>query len=509
MDARAQSIDHAASGYLRRQFMRAFGASWNVLLVAGLLGAIGWAMATTDLELEGVAMTLIGAPLILLIVLAMFLIPVVLSVALVSAIADAVHRRLVALAMLALALAGLVLSPLALFGAVAALAGAAQPQASEPMPPWQLAVMAAMLVLTALLALEALLWSWWQLTASKEGFMAARGWRPPVWRLLSTFRRHLGLPAFLASFARGRLSLSVLYFFVAVLNAGLAAALILSLLAFAPEEGPKADNADILLGAAIMGALLLANLLGLGAFIDRIADARAVKLYQRVREWDARPPIVFLRAFDQDDAKLPALTRDPFVKALAGVGAARTLDEILLENGAPYGPLIAIGDPRDPTPPLGAARVFVPGEDRDWQSVVSALVAASKCVVMCPTTSAGVKWELELLDRTGATARTIFLANPEIPVGDTEPLFATLFLGGGRFPEIRRGQTPIAAFQDPKRGWRVLTARRRSQQAYVIALNMALQAMFGPAGVPAMRPRKARLRESEKPAPPARRASAA
>lgn len=496
MDARAQSIDHAASGYLRHRFMRAFGASWNVLMVSGLLFAIGWAMATTDLELDGVAMNVIGAPIILVMVLALFMIPVVLGVGFASAISDSVHRRLIALLMLIIAGLVLVLGPLAIFGAVADLAGVPLPAetaegAPAPMSGWQLGVMLAMLVLTTLIAFEATAWAWWQLTTSQAGFMAARGWRPPVWRLLSTFRRHLGLPPFLANFARGRLTLSVLYFLVAVMNSGLVAALVLSVLAFAPDESSKTPETDLIVLGVVMIGLLALNLVGVGNLFGRIADGRATQLYQKVRDWDARAPIVFLRAFDQDDEKLAAVSIDPFVKLPAGVGAARTLDEILLENGSPYGPLIAIGDPRDPTPPLGAARVFVPGEDSNWQSVVSSLVAAAKCVVMCPTTSAGVKWELELLARSQTMARTIFIANPEVPVGETESLFATLFLGdGGRFPEIKRGQTPIAAYQDPKHGWRVLTAKRRSQQVYAVALNMALQAMLGRGGVPVVRPKK-------------------
>jgi hypothetical protein len=179
------------------------------------------------------------------------------------------------------------------------------------------------------------------------------------------------------------------------------------------------------------------------------------------------------------------LTRDPFLKFPAGVGSARTPDEILLEHASPYGPVIAIGDPRDPTPPLGAARVHAPGEGLAWQDIVKGLVSASKAVVICPKDTEGVKWELGLIERAGARDRTIYLANPELPAATNESLFARLAPQGAP-PALANGQAPIAAFVDPKQGWRVLvTSKRPCVQTYVIALNMALQAMFGEARLPA------------------------
>jgi hypothetical protein len=167
------------------------------------------------------------------------------------------------------------------------------------------------------------------------------------------------------------------------------------------------------------------------------------------------------------------------------VGSPRTPDEILLEHASPYGPVVAIGDPRDPTPPLGAARVHAPGEGLAWQEIVKGLVSASKAVVICPKDTEGVKWELDLIERAGARDRTIYLANPELQAATNESLFARL-APQGALPALASGQAPIAAFVDPKQGWRVLaTSKPPCVQTYVIALNMALQAMFGEARLPA------------------------
>lgn len=480
MEARALSVDNAASGYLRLRFVRAFAASWNVFVVAGLIGVCVGAAFFTKGPYDNVIANAASLPFLVVLLALVMLIPVVLGVALSSALTDALHRRLAAFAMLLLTVLVLLLALFAGLGAVGEQVGFVEARhQTVVLSAWQSWVMVGFLVLTAFVAFEGVGWAWWQLTCARPGFLAARGWRPKLFNLPATFRRHLGLPAFLAQFARGRLILTALYFLVAVLNGGLILALILPLMVFSrPGETPPPGA---LAAIGVMIALLALNLFGVGRIFNRVADARAISRYQHVREWDARAPILFLRAFDQDAVKLHAETADPLVKLPAGVGAPRTLDEILLENASPYGPLIAIGDPRDPTPPLGAARIFVPGEDNDWQRVVSSLVAASRAVVMCPTTSAGVRWELELLVRAGAQGRTIFLASPEIPASETEPLFATLLLDS-RFPNVKRGQTVLAAYKTGD-AWQVLTARRRNLQSYSIALTMALQAILGLDGV--------------------------
>jgi hypothetical protein len=49
---------------------------------------------------------------------------------------------------------------------------------------------------------------------------------------------------------------------------------------------------------------------------------------------------------------------------------------------------------------------------------------------------------------------------------------------------------PVALFFDPARGCRVLTARRLTAPTYTVALNIALQALFGAKGVPLTEPSK-------------------
>src|SRR5262249_35201200 len=156
-----------------------------------------------------------------------------------------------------------------------------------------------------------------------------------------------------------------------------------------------------------------------------------------------------------------------FARIPAGVGRARTLDEILLEHGSPYGPVIAIGDPRDPTPPLGAARVFVPGEGTGWQDVVRGLAAASKAVVMCPNKGAGVQWELDLIPQAQVRLRVTFLASPDLDRDANLALFQRLVPS---MPDIKLKQSPVAAYHDGG-GWHLLTAKRLGVESFTAALN--------------------------------------
>ncbi|MBN8605283.1 MAG: hypothetical protein J0L81_00035 [Caulobacterales bacterium] len=470
-----RSVDVAARGYIRHRFVRALNASFVVLMVFGLVGLVVGAMMHAIGTGEWAQ--IVGLPLGAALAFLLFLAPMAIVIGATTAIIDGLHRRVVGFALLLAALFLFAFFGLAFIAFVSSFFGLEITDDPEINP----AAMAAFGLFGALISYQLLRHAWWQTTSPALDYKAARGWRPPPWRFLTAFRRHLGLPGFIAYVGNKRLVASLLYFFVAVLNVGIALLLLLPLFLSSPTERTENfDPANVIIGSAI---LLLLNVVGAGSLLSRLADDRATKLYQNVREWDARAPIVFLRAFNQDDARLKARGGDAFARWPAGVGRPRTLDEILLEHASPYGPVIAIGDPRDPTPPLGAARVFVEGEGEEWQGVVRGLAGASKAVVMCPNHGEGVKWELDLISQAGGRLQVIFLASPELDRETTHALFQRLV---PNMPEIEAKQTIIAAYELGGE-WRVLTAAERSVDSYTGALNTALQALFGMKGEPAKR----------------------
>lgn len=475
MSTTARSIDSAARGYIRHRFVRALSASIVVFAVFGLIAVSFGAIAHA--VMIGAWNQVLVSPLGIVLMLLIFMLPLMLIVGVIGGVIDALHRRIIGLALVLFGLFCVVIcgtAPLYAYMAVTGHIAEVSTEAARIEAVW----FGVFGIVAAIVGYELLRHGWWQMSARAEDFRAVRGWRPPAWRLLTSFRRYLGLPGFLSYVGKKRRLVSVLYFGVATLNLGLLTLLMLPMFAGGQSNQTQDFNAPLTFG--VLGGLLVLNLIGAGNWLARLADRRATALYQNVREWDQRAPVIFLRAFDQDDARLRARGGDAFARWPAGVGRARTLDEILLEHASPYGPVIAIGDPRDPTPPLGAARVFVREQGNGWQDVVRDLAGASKVVVMCPNHGEGVQWELDLIAQAAGRVRTIFLASPELDRDASLALFARLV---PEMPALDAKQLPLAAYALDGY-WRVLTSKNLSVESYTTALNTALQAMFGLKGEP-------------------------
>jgi hypothetical protein len=314
--------------------------------------------------------------------------------------------------------------------------------------------------------------------AGKERFFSARGWRPSIRRPLSSVARIFGFPSYLTQLRRGGFLPTVLYVVIACINSTAVILLVLPLALPVPEirdalsPNPSAQTFEtgelIFIGFAIaMAALAIVG----GPALVRLAHRASASRYQSVRDWDDRPPVVFLRSFQQDQAKIDFRPLNPLLRMPAGLARAQNIDEILLDSAAPIGPVIAIGEPGNAIPPLGAARVFVRHSDSSWQEVVADLIDASRVVVLCPGQSEGVAWELAHVSSEKVLPRVIFLASPAATTDEVIQTFAKIIPS---FPQMTSKQVPIAAFRSGDQ-WIVLTAGARTLQSYTVALNRALQ----------------------------------
>lgn len=462
---KAESIDSEAGAYARYRLVRAILASSFATLIVLLLAAPFFAgfAEVSDAAAQTAISLLICVPLF----------------SLAATLFERLNNQVTAIIGFGVFVLGL---GAALF---AMLAGVFSFFSMPGGPPSNPIVGAAVFVLTlpALwLAWDSVLFFGWQL-AGEGDLSAVRGWRPRAGSFFSNLQRQLGLPAFVAAI-RGGLFITLAYMLAALFNAGLVALPLLPTFAVPQNTASLARGADLGFALGTL-ALVSANLLGVNRVVATFADSLAKRRYQKVRDWDGRAPVVFLRTFLQDARRAPVQTANPLLGWLTGIGRPRTLDEVLLEHASPYGPVIAIGDPDDPIPPLGAARIFV--SHNDWRGVVTGLAASAKVVVMCPTETEGVRWELDHIVNTGAQARTIYLASAHLAPETTARLFASI--AGAAMLECG-DEVAIALFKDPSRGWRVLLARVATVQAYTVALNKALQAMFGRDGVRMVRANK-------------------
>lgn len=111
---------------------------------------------------------------------------------------------------------------------------------------------------------------------------------------------------------------------------------------------------------------------------------------------DTRPPILLLHSF-QDDGR--TIKRDnnlvtwftSFFTQYIDEGEL-VFEELLATHFAEFGPMIAIGQPEEKLPQLGAARKYV--SEGEWQEEVIQLVQRSQLVVMIVGSTQGLLWEV-------------------------------------------------------------------------------------------------------------------
>ena len=135
---------------------------------------------------------------------------------------------------------------------------------------------------------------------------------------------------------------------------------------------------------------------------------------------DPRPAILYLRSFEHDELAEPSdirpLNSDPLSGALSGVmigllssaeGAASTQEERLTRYMRRHGPFVAIGDPRDDLPDLGAARLYV-DDKTNWKSEVLSLMNKARLVIIRPGLGDGLRWELDRAIQVVPSERVMF-----------------------------------------------------------------------------------------------------
>jgi hypothetical protein len=166
-----------------------------------------------------------------------------------------------------------------------------------------------------------------------------------------------------------------------------------------------------LLFPVIGPAIFVLMLSGVGNGVLRLLRRLLRISLHRVQEIDHRAPAVFLRAF-RDDQVLLRAPKLGLAGRLVDIGRSRTtLDEMFLQEATPYGPVVALGDPRDKSPPYGAARGYF--DTGSWQEAVADIVARSTCVVLCIDDTEGIWWEVNHIVGNGYLGKTLFLIHPK------------------------------------------------------------------------------------------------
>ena len=206
----------------------------------------------------------------------------------------------------------------------------------------------------------------------------------------------------------GVAALAALVVGLALIAAGVAS------LAFGPslsdlERSQRYDvNPTTVSSVALLGGVIL---LVVGGFAVRLARMWARTSARRLRDRDRRPPVLYLRSFEDDALRLPAVVsaRRPFLELFAARGSD-PFEESIAWQVAPYGPVVAIGRPGRSLRTLGAARDHLP--DDVWREGVTERMGVARAIVVTIGATDGLRWELAQLIAAGRLERTVFVLPP-------------------------------------------------------------------------------------------------
>jgi signal peptidase II len=114
---------------------------------------------------------------------------------------------------------------------------------------------------------------------------------------------------------------------------------------------------------------------------------------------DGRRPVLYLRPFTID-------------AQVAVVGPSTvTFEELVApEIERAVGPMVALGDPADHLPTLGAAKAYE--RDDTWRAYVARMAERACCVLLVEGTTEGLRWELEHLRKAADPGRLMLLTLP-------------------------------------------------------------------------------------------------
>ncbi|MEV6239292.1 hypothetical protein [Lentzea sp. NPDC051838] len=173
-----------------------------------------------------------------------------------------------------------------------------------------------------------------------------------------------------------------------------------------------ATRADELPWAA-RGIVLAAGVAALPVayFVLKYSRPRSARGAKQTLQADWRKPVLYLRGFG-DDPEAAVVDELPGALA-AGLLSIHSREEHLIGALNAFGPVVAVGEPGEQLPYLGAARFYLPGDD--WQKGVLELMELSQLIVLRLGDGDGVWWEVEQARRTQPPGKLVVLVPGERP----------------------------------------------------------------------------------------------
>ncbi|MFT3893812.1 MAG: hypothetical protein QM730_19450 [Anaerolineales bacterium] len=209
---------------------------------------------------------------------------------------------------------------------------------------------------------------------------------------------------------------------------------------------------------------------------------------------DKRKPVVYLRSFKDDFS----------TSQTQNVYDWKTHEEEVANVMRQIGPFVAVGNPREQLPELGAARMYL--GDHEWQRTVSILSSHAQLVVLRAGNTPGLWWEVQMVSKMVKPEHLVFLipcakkqydefrqnANRYFPrplpefVGSGNSLLNLLAGDDGSFLKgivyfEKDWTTHFVPLERKQSGWNVIDARR---SAAFRSLTNALRPVFNQLQIP-------------------------
>ena len=120
-------------------------------------------------------------------------------------------------------------------------------------------------------------------------------------------------------------------------------------------------------------------------------------------------PIVYLRSFKDDRLSIRADgTRD--MVDLLTLHRRFNYERVLIASSRHFGPVVALGEPGERVPPVGAFRLYL--EHENWKAGVTSLLNDSRFIVVSLGETPSVAWEITEVKELGLLDRTVFVVPP-------------------------------------------------------------------------------------------------
>jgi hypothetical protein len=228
----------------------------------------------------------------------------------------------------------------------------------------------------------------------------------------------------------------------------------------------------------LLAALALLPFAGAGSRMMQRARRTLGQRVAEVRARDARPPLLLVRSFQDDNLEL-----EPRFEYFGKLVRKRvTLEEFVVSHLLTLGPVIAIGRPHEDLSPLGAAREYVFGPG--WQERVETILNECSWVVSILGASEGLRWEYEQVIRRGLTSRFILIIPPakEPVIRQRWGLFESAFPPASSvdWSATTTAGVPLCAIFPDKTAPMLFCSRFQNETAYSVVFAMLLDGLTPP-----------------------------